>query len=234
MKRNLKLILVILFLSKIINYGQQPEPNQILDSVKEEFSKIEDYTVDITIDIDVEFLKAPQSKAKIYYKKPGKIKMDSEGFAMLPKQGLDFSPAKLLEGDFTAIYSKPDSNNGIPLHIIKVIPDNDSSGIILSKLWVDSNQKVIRQIETTSKSGGTFTIELFYTNSILKILPSKVLFRFNLGGIELPGSFTGNFDPDTESEKKGKGPIEGTVTVKYENYLINQGLSDSIFKKENE
>lgn len=225
------IILVFLFL-KIITQAQQPDPYIILNSVKDEFNTIEDYTVDITIKIDVEFLKAPESKAKIFYKKPGKIKMESEGFAMLPKQGLDFSPAKLLERDFTAIYSGSDSIKGIPLDIIKVIPDNDSLGIILSKLWIDSNEKIIRQIETTSKSGGTFVIEFSYENPNIKLLPSEVLFKFNLSGIELPGSFTGNFDPDAQPEKKGKGPIKGTVTVRYENYKINQGLSDSIFTEQ--
>ena len=69
----------------------------ILEKVRLEFEKIEDYQVDVKIKVDVDFLKMPDREATIFYKKPDKFHIDSENFAMLPKSGLNFSPSRISE-----------------------------------------------------------------------------------------------------------------------------------------
>ena len=126
--------------------AQTRDPEAILNKVKNEFSKIEDYEVDVTIKIDINFLKVPESKAKIYFKQPDKVKLKSQGFALLPREGLNFSPSRLLNNDYTAIYSKLDSIDGRYVDVIKVIPMGDSSDVVLTSLWVDSTEHVLRKI----------------------------------------------------------------------------------------
>ena len=87
-----KKILPLVLLFSILAFSQSKNPDSILDRVKEEFNKIDDYTVDVKIKVDVDFLKMPDREAKIFFKKPDKIHIESEGFAMLPKEGLNFSP----------------------------------------------------------------------------------------------------------------------------------------------
>ena len=72
--------------------------------------------------VDVDFLKIPEREAKIYYKKPDKIHVESEGFVMLPKEGLNFSPLGLLNSNYTSFYVKQDTIDGIVTSVIKVIP----------------------------------------------------------------------------------------------------------------
>ncbi len=90
-----KIILVFLILTGVV-FPQKRDPEIILRKLLEKFDNVEDYQVDIKIKVDVEFIKAPESKAKIYFKQPDKIHIESETFALLPKDGLDFSPSGLL------------------------------------------------------------------------------------------------------------------------------------------
>jgi outer membrane lipoprotein-sorting protein len=212
--------------------AQTRDPEAILSEVKNVFGKIEDYEVDVKINIDINFLKVPESKAKIYFKQPDKVKLKSEGFALIPREGLNFSPAKLLNEDYTAIYSKLDSINGRLVDVIKVIPTSDSSDVVLTSLWVDSTEHVLRKIESTTKRSGTFTITLNYEDISNLHLPSEVAFSFNVSDMQLPKSLTGDFDEQPAPPKKNGKRMKGTVTVTYSNYKVNQGLPDSFFEEE--
>jgi outer membrane lipoprotein-sorting protein len=97
------LIFLIISFEATISLAQKKDPDKILEDVKKAFNTVKDYVVDIEIKVDVNFLKVPNSKAKIYYKQPDKIHLESESFALLPKEGLDFSPFGLLKEKYTAI-----------------------------------------------------------------------------------------------------------------------------------
>ena len=64
-----KKILPLVLLFSILAFSQSKNPDSILDRVKEEFNKIDDYSVDVKIKVDVDFLKMPDREAKIFFKK---------------------------------------------------------------------------------------------------------------------------------------------------------------------
>lgn len=227
-----KLILTIIFFAASTLYAQKPNPDLILHQVQERFSTIEDYTVDAAITIDVDFLRVPESQATIYFRQPDKVRMKSEGFALMPKQGITFSPAKLLNEEFTAIYVRSDSLEHGAVEVIKAIPLDDSLDIILMTLWVDTTHNVICQIESTTKNSGTVVMKLKYDFEKNDVLPSEVLFTFNLSNFSLPASFTGEFDTPAEEVENTPTKITGNVSIKYENYRINTGIPDSVFTGE--
>jgi len=221
-------LLILLFLGYISIFAQERDPNELLKTIQTEFNKIKDYTVDIEIDIDVNYVDAPNSKAKLYFKQPDKIKIETDGFAILPKQGIVFSPSELLSESYTAILVKSEPLDSFMVDVIKVVPLTDSSNIILSTLWVDPLYRVIRKIESVTKNMGTITIYLSYESDYPQ-LPSKAKFFFNMAKIGHAAMFNNSKNNDSNKEKKG---ISGTVIIKYSNYLINQGLDDSIFVEE--
>lgn len=227
----MKKILILLFLYMSL-FGQNKDPYKILDAVKEKFNNVKDYEVDATITVDVNFLRVPESKAKIYFKQPDKLKLDSEGFALLPKEGINFSPAKLLSGNYNAIFIKSDTLKNKNVDVVKVIPSSDSADVILTTLWIDSQMSVVRKMETTTKRNGTFEISMSYEKSNYKFLPSEVRLKFSVSEMQFPKTITGEFNEDEEAGTKKKNePMTGTVIVKYSNYKINQGLKDSFFEK---
>ena len=68
-------LLPIILIFSVAAQAQKKDPEQILQKVKTEFNKIEDYTVDVKVKLDVDFLKMPDREAKVYFKKPDKIEI---------------------------------------------------------------------------------------------------------------------------------------------------------------
>lgn len=230
----MKLLLFLLFMTNLV-FTQSKDPDKILENVVDNFSKVQDYSVDVNIKIDVEFIKVPETKAKIFFKQPDKIHLESDGFAMLPKNGMEFSPTALITKEHTAIYEKDVVLNGVNTALIKVIPLGDQGDVILSTLWVDQVMNVIRKVESTTKTNGTFTIDFSYAKDLKYPLPSEIIFSFNVDKMNIPATISGETAPENPKKKKGRsdGVTKGKVIVKYNNYEVNKGIADSIFEKKN-
>jgi hypothetical protein len=225
-----KFFLFIIFFA-IHSFGQTKDPDIILNNVKEKFNKIKDYEVNVKIKVDVDFLKVPVSEAKIYFKQPDKIHFESENFALLPKEGVNFSPMAILKGKYTAIYEREDTIEEIKTSVIKVIPLNESGNIILTTLWIDQSRDYIIKVESTTKINGTFSLELHYDNPVDDYpLPSSMIFTFNIDRTNIPRGMYGNMDDDKENKPK-KRRTTGKVYINYSNYKVNKGIPDSIFEK---
>jgi outer membrane lipoprotein-sorting protein len=229
-----KLFICILLITTC--YPQKNEPDAILKKVKDNFNRVQDYQADLKVKVDVDFIKVPDMKAKLYFKQPDKMQLDSEGFAMLPKGGMNFSPSSMLSGNYTAFYEKDYTENGTKFCIIKIIPLGDAGDVVLSTLWIDLDYYRIVRIETSTKTQGTYQIELSYPQHTDYPLPSSMTFIFNLDKMNLPKGLADDMDradgKSVESKKEAQEKTTtGKVYINYSDYRINQGLSDSIFKE---
>lgn len=230
-----KFLVIAVVLCAVQVFGQKEDPMKLLDKVKAKFSLVKDYEVSVKVKIDVDFLKVPVTDALLYYKQPNKIRIKAEGFALLPREGLDFSPAALLKENYTGFYERDEVVDGIPLAVVKVIPLGDNGNVILSTLWIDKKELIVRKLETTTKRNGTFNIDLYYDAAALKQypLPSSMQFTFDLNKVNIPKGFTGDLERDGEKKKKENKMTRGTVKITYSNYKVNQNLPDSIFEEKN-
>jgi outer membrane lipoprotein-sorting protein len=229
-----KILLIFIFLINAA-FTQSKNPDEILNKVKENFDKVKNYIVDIDVKVDVNFLKVPDSKAKIYFKQPDKIKFESDNFALLPKEGLNFSPLAILKNKYTAIYEKDENLNGINTSVIKVIPLNDKSDIILTTLWIDTIKNVIIKSESTTKINGTFSMEFNYNNSIDNYpLPSSMVFTLNVDDKNIPKRINEDIESEQKPKKENKKKsTTGKVYINYYNYKVNMGVPDEVFNKKN-
>ena len=222
--------LLFLLLIPVVVFCQTKDPYEILNKVKQNFERVKDYQVEALIKVNMEFLKVPDMKATIYFKQPDKVKMDSKEFAMLPKQAFNFSPTALLDNKYNAIYVGQDKINGQEESIIKVIPNSDSSRVILSTLWIDTDKNLVTRIVSTVRRGGDTQIQLSYNNNSKYPLPEKITFSFEVPKLQYLQ------DPrekklETEKKNEPKQTDKGTVTITYTDYKVNQGLPDSIFQE---
>jgi outer membrane lipoprotein-sorting protein len=222
-------IFIILFILSALGFGQSKNPDVIIKNLKEAFSKVKDYKVNVDIKVDVNVIKVPEMKAKLYFKAPDKIHIESEGFAMLPKNGLYTSPLSFLKGDYTAIYAKTDTIQNHITSVIKIIPLNDKGDLLLTTLWVDQSKNVIRKVESATKTNGTFTLQLDYSDNIKYPLPDSMVFSFNAGKLNTP-------DMMGQEENQGRRrrafkDISGKVTISYNNYVVNKGIPNSVFEE---
>jgi outer membrane lipoprotein-sorting protein len=233
-----KYLTAFLLIAAVAVSAQTKDPKKLLDAVRQKFNKVNDYKADALVRLDMSFIKVPEMNAKIFFKKPDKMKVDAEGFAMIPRQGLKFSPADLLKEDFTALYVRSETIDNRKIDVVKAIPNSDSSEVILSTFWLDAAESVIRKVESTSKKGGTTQIELSYDNYEFG-LPSQIKLSFNLGNIQMPGNVPNQSneneaaDPDKKHKRRRGLPegssLKGSVIMTYKNYQINKGIPDSFF-----
>jgi outer membrane lipoprotein-sorting protein len=230
----MKKLFLLLILFCCFSFAQGKDPDVILDNVKQNFDRVQDYEVNVKIKVDVDFLKVPETEAIIFFKQPDKIQFHSESFALLPKEGLNFSPLSILKGEYTAIYDREDTIDGKKTSVVKVIPLGEGGNIILSTLWIDQSANVIRKIESTTKAAGTFSINLKYDKSVNNYpLPASMIFSFNVDKMKIPKGFSGDMGSE-EKNKNDDKPTKGKVYITYSNYKVNKGIPDEIFKKKKE
>lgn len=223
-----KYLLTVLLLSRLI-FPQSKNPDEIISAVIKNYNNVNDYQVDINTKVDVEFIKVPETKARLYFKQPDKMHLESDGFAMLPRNGLEFTPALLLKKNYTSIYEQDVDLNGIKTSIVKVIPLGDQGDVILTTLWVDQKKQIIRKIESTTKVNGTFTIDFTYDESFKFPLPEKLIFSFNIDKMKMPQLHNNQDLSKSDSKPKGDSTAKGRVIISYKNYLVNKGIPDSVF-----
>lgn len=224
----MKKFFVLFLLVSLSVSAQTKDPNKLLDALRSRFEKVKDYQADVEVKLDMEFIKVPPTKAKVYFKQPDKFKLDSEGFAMLPKQSTNFSPMQLLKGDYTAVYVRTEKVEGKSLDIVKLVPNNDTSNFIISTLWIDAAHSIINKVETTTKKSGTVKTEFTYTPASIP-LPTVLKLSFNLGEANLPDSPMSSKKDNEQTRRPTK--IKGSVIMSYSNYKINKGIPDKFFEE---
>lgn len=229
-----KFTLLIIFLTAAL-FPQKKDPDLILNKLLEKFNSIKDYQVDVKIKVDVDFIQAPPTKAKIYFKQPDKIHIESETFALIPKDGMGFSPSALLQKKYTAIYEKDDLVDEHDVSVVKIIPLGDGGNVILTTLFIDNKENIIRKLVTTTKSDGTFSIDLKYNSDSPFPLPKEMIFSFDLDGLNIPPGVSGELGTESEEKSKERNKqVQGKVYISYFNYKVNQGIPDHIFKRSSE
>ncbi len=215
-----------LLLIPVLIFAQSKNPDVIINNVKQAFNKVKDYSVNADIKVDVSFLKVPEMKAKLFFKQPDKIHIESKGFALLPKDGLYTSPMSFLKNDYTAIFARDEDFNGIKTSVIKIIPLNDKGDLILTTLWIDQSKNEIVKVESTTKINGTFTLALHYGNNKYP-LPDSMEFSFNAEKMKMPHLPS---DQSNNGNKKSSDTVSGKVFINYSNYVVNKGIPDSVFE----
>jgi len=229
----MRIIFYLLLFSCSI-FSQTKNADEILEKIKKKYDVVKDYEVDIKIKVDMEFLRIPKVSAKVYFKHPDKMKMDSKDFAILPKEGISFSPTKFLNNKYSAIYIRSDTVENKNVEVIKIIPLEEETSIILSSLWVDSENYIIRKVETTTKNKGSFTANLIYDDLVDYALPSEMIFTFNIEDPKLPETINMNAGGVEKPIGKIGSNLTGKIQVYYSNYKVNQGIEDSFFENEDD
>lgn len=206
------------------------DASTLVKKVKAKLDKVNDYIAEGKMKTDVAFIKAPVGKVKMYYKKPNKFKVKRDGgISILPKGGVSVNMSSVLStDDFVAIPSGENNINGRAVKVIKLLPNNEKSDVVLTTLYIDEPNLLIMKASTTTKENGTYDMEMSYGKYATYGLPDRVVFSFNTKDYKLPKGVTLEFEtekPDKNKLKNKKGRIE----ISYTAYVINKGVSNSEF-----
>ena len=201
--------------------------------LKSKLLSVKDYEAKGMLKTDVAFLKLPISSVRIFYKFPDlfRIKKDG-GISVLPKGGIRINMNSLItEGNYTSLSAGRIVWKGSDLSVLKLIPNGESSDIVLTTLYVDDKAMLIRRAITTTKDNGTYEIEMDYGKYAQWGLPDKAVMIFNTKDYKLPKGITFEYDASISQKTKEKKPLskQGRIEISYASYEINKGIAADIF-----
>jgi hypothetical protein len=216
----------------LIQFSVNAQPNALIERVTKKLNLVNDYVATGVMKTDVAFIKASLGKVKVYFKKPNLLKVKKEGgISLLPKGGVSVTINSLLNNkQYIAIESGVQVYKGKSLQAIKLIPTDDKLDWVISTLWIDPLDALVYKTFTTTKENGTYEITMEYGEYANFGLPSKVIFGFNTKDYKLPNGITLEFgDDDPAAKQKVLKQKKGTIEITYASYVINQGVSNSMF-----
>lgn len=207
----------------------------LVKKVKAKLDAVNDYVATGTMKTDVTFIKAPIGSVKIFYKKPNKFKLKKDGgISILPKGGVTVNMSSIVTTDeFDVLYAGEETVGGVKTKKVKLLPRNDNRDVVLTTMFIDEANLLIRKAITTTKENGTYEIEMSYGKYSNYGLPDKLTFSFNTKDYKMPKGITMEFDDDDKASKEMKEKMKnkkGKVEISYSSYVINKGVDDSMFK----
>ena len=225
------LLLLIGVFTVGLSFSQSAE--EMAAKLKSKLLSVKDYEAKGMLKTDVAFLKLPISAVRIFYKFPDlfRIKKDG-GISVLPKGGIRINMNSLItDGNYTSLSAGRILWKGSDLAILKLIPNGESSDIVLTTLYVDDKAMLIRRAITTTKDNGTYEMEMEYGKYAKWGLPDKAIMIFNTKDYKLPKGITFEYDASISQKSKEKKPLskQGRIEISYASYEINKGLAADIF-----
>lgn len=218
----LLLVSILLFSVSGSASAQTLTAEKILLNVKANFDAVKDYSAMLTAKVDMERLRVPEMKVKIYFKQPNKFKTESKNTSFLPKNMFDLNPADLLS-KFDATLMGTETADGKTLYKIRLVTKPEKRKPVReSFVWVDAKMWTITRLEAFPTEGRK--IELDVESAMIDgkfILPSMISAHFDF-----------DQNADSLSEKiysPNRMPKKGSVILKYSDYEVNKGLTDEFF-----
>lgn len=232
------IVLCLLLLSATIGMLWAQNTNdatQLFYTLRSRMTSVKDYVADVRMKIDIAFMRVPLLAGKLYYKAPGKLKLERNGgISVLPRKSVSLSVDKMMPtGGVTVIDAGHEQIGNISSRVIKVIPEGESD-IILAKVWVDESRMLALRTETTTRDQGTVRMELSYSQYAHLALPDKIVFVMDVKEYKLPRGVTMDYDEGVKQPEKspaGNLPRKGRIEIRYLSYRVNVGLGDEIFKE---
>jgi len=224
-------LLTIIFILPFISSAQDAE--QLYYNLRSKVLSVKDYTAEVKMKINVSYMKIPDLAGKLYYKAPDKMRMErKDGISILPRKNVNLTLSNLIPaGKVSVIDLGTRELNGKKARILKVIPDEDNTGIVLTKIWIDEAGVLALRTETTTQNEGTVVMDMQYGKFVRYSLPDKVTITMDVKEYKLPKGVTMDYSevqkpsmaPKTDKENKG------TIEIAYLSYVVNKGLDDAIF-----
>lgn len=236
MQRRIAAILLLMVCLAGRGWAQGGDPAAVFYKLRSRMTAVRDYTADVRMKIDVGFMRVPMLTGKMYYKAPGKLRLErAGGISVMPQKSVTLSIDKMMPmGPVTVIDAGRETIDGVSTRIIKVIPEGESD-IVLAKVWVDEGRMLALRTETTSRESGTVAMNLSYGKYIAEALPDKVVFIMDVKDYKLPKGVTMDYDEGGKTPPAGAGkglPKKGRIEIRYLSYRVNTGLSDAVFAEQ--
>ena len=248
MKQLVTFLIVFTLLSNL--FGQEssssifPTAGTVLDSLEQNYNRIEDYYVRIEISIKTPMLKMPRKRVEFWFKQLNLTKVETRGFAAIPKSGLISSPIDLFDNLTNISVIGAEYYNDKQVWILrgelnpdsltfKNMGDMSSAPNLEMRLLVDRSNWTLIKSETWMDTVKVVEIQSEYESITDDIyLPKETVISFDYSG-GMPSGMEDTFrakhqfgSMQNDSQKK---EMSGSITLKFSKYKVNKGLEDAFF-----
>jgi outer membrane lipoprotein-sorting protein len=206
-------LLVVAALMLALPAGAAPSPQKVLARASENFAAVKDYSADATVTVQSQTVHIPRSRVRILYKKPDKVRVESsDGFAMLPRQGIFAGdPLAGIRESTNLKLAGVRKLSGESCFVVSGLQKHDGDQVKYTAC-VGRKSWLVRQI-TTESGQGAASVSLWYTRVGKEcFMPSRTLAKV------LPASRDGGVRKDSTM-----------IEVKFSNYKVNTGIDDKVF-----
>ncbi|MFA6235593.1 MAG: hypothetical protein WC824_15600 [Bacteroidota bacterium] len=222
-----RILIPLLFAVSILPFrvDAQQDAGAILDAVKAQYERVNDYKVQITAVIKMKGLSVPPMNASMYFKKPDKFQIESDGFAMLPRDAVGFHPAMFNKDQYDLMIQGSAQVQGISCTKVKLLARSDTIRLQRAMIYVDTKRALILRMDFDPGSGASATADFTYAFIDNKyFLPSRIdiemasPMRWQRPGQKIKS------DENTDDQK-------ARITMNYSGYVVNKGIPDSVFNQ---
>ncbi|HEY4613724.1 MAG TPA: hypothetical protein VII11_12130 [Bacteroidota bacterium] len=221
-------ILLFLYLGSFVQL--QLTGDEILRRVEQQLAPVNDYTVDLEAEVNMDRLRIPKMKATMYFKKPDKVHFEAPGFAMLPREGVALNPTWLRER-FDATVVGRDTIDGRIVQKLQLAAKDRKTRLRQLFVWIDAERWTVTKFETIPYEGRSLTVTFHHALQESRYwLPDTMSASFGFAAEE-PDSLPGVYQYKPQLREMVGQQRGGYVKVAYSNYRMNTGLSDELFER---
>lgn len=226
-------IILFLLLIPLSLFAGAQDAQVLVQKVKDKINLVNDYQANGKMKTNVVFLKVPVATVKLYFKKPNRLKIKNEkGISFIPKGAVNINMNNVLSsGKYSVLDAGNDKIGATVVRVVKLLPQEDTSDVVLSTLYIDAVNLVILKTKTTTRDNGTYELEMSYGKYIAYGLPDKIIFSFNTKDYKMPKGVTFDFEDGTKKKTTGDKlkNQKGKIEISINDYMVNKGIPDSVF-----
>ncbi len=187
----------------------------MLDRALRATEQVRDYTATVTVRVDSPNLQIPRRTARVYFKRPDMVHVESEGLVFIPRDALMMGNLSThVEEYATASFIGDGTLGGRPVRSIKLTPREDRPGAGRVLVWIDSERFLLLRSEIWR--GGRRQLTVNFEHERID------------GRYWMPGRIVAEMAAGAMMRRDEGGRIE----LVFSNYRINTDLPDSIFERD--
>ncbi len=222
MHRHLTAILFLLAAAMHTPVAAQQDPYALLDRIQKVYGEINDYKVDVEAMVDMQGLSVPKMNATMYYKKPDKVHIESDGFAMLPRDAVGFHPDMFDKDQYDAVIQGEEAIRGTACIKLKLLARSDTLRLQRATLYIDPTRYVVLRMDADPGNGASAQADFTYSRVQGKYWLPKTI------AISMASPM--HFRRPNAKKKSAKDDDNASINMKYTQYVVNKGIPDSVFK----
>jgi len=222
-------LICLLLPTFILQAQEQADPAALIDRVQKQFDRVNDYRADLRAEVDMKGLSVPEMKATVFYKKPDRMHVESEGFAMLPRDAVAFRPTMFEKDQYDMVIQGKETIRGHECVKVRLFARSDTIRLQRVMLYVDPARDLILRADIDPERGSSAQVTMTYTQvNGTYWLPARIEvemdapMRFRRPGMNRQTGDT------AEKEKPAR------IVVRYSNYSVNRGIPDSVFEADSQ